>query len=197
MENYPKTAKIKDGTAVVIRPLAKGDSHALLAFFRELPEADRLFLREDVSKKDTIDRWIKELDFGRVLPLVAEKDSDIIGDATLHFNKFGWSRHTAEIRCVVARDYQKKGLGTTLMRELVSHANEKGVDKIVAQMMHTQATAQRAFQKLGFKKAAELKDFVSDLTGKKHNLIIMVNDVAEIWQRMEDLLIDYDIRLPS
>ncbi len=99
----------------------------------------------------------------------------------------------AEIRCVVAKEYQKKGLGTALMRELVSYADQKGVDKISAEMMDTQESAQRAFQKLGFRKAAELKDFVIDIKGKTHSLVVMVNNVSELWRKMEDLLIYYDM----
>jgi hypothetical protein len=61
-------------------------------------------------------------------------------------------------------------------------------------MMDTQISAQKAFHRLGFKKEAELRNFVIDMDGKTHNLVIMVNDVAELWRKMEDLLIDYDIR---
>ena len=193
MENYPKTVKTKDGTSVVIRPLTQDDGPALLAFFQALPADDRLFLREDVTKKEVIDRWITQLDYEEVLPIVAVKDSIIIGDATLHFHQHGWHRHMAEIRCVVAREHQKKGLGTILMHELVSHASQKGVDRIQAEMMDTQISAQKAFCSLGFKKEAELKNFVIDIDGKSHHLVIMVNDVSELWRKMEDLLIDYDV----
>jgi RimJ/RimL family protein N-acetyltransferase len=193
MEYYPKTVKTKDGSSVVIRPLTQDDGPALLVFFRALPADDRLFLREDVTKKEVIDRWITQLDYEEVLPIVAVKDSAIIGDATLHFHLYGWHRHMAEIRCVVAREYQKKGLGTILMHELVSHASQKGVDRIRAEMMDTQISAQKAFRRLGFKKEAELKNFVIDIDGKSHNLVIMVNDVSELWKKMEDLLIDYDL----
>ena len=193
MEQYPKTARIKDGIGVLIRPLGPDDGPNLLAFFRALPPDDRLFLKEDVTKPEVIDRWIAQLDYDKVFPIVAEKDSTIIGDATLHFNQYGWHRHIAEIRCVVAREFQKKGLGTILMHELVSHANRKGVDKIRAEMTETQISAQKAFRRLGFRKEAELRDFVIDIGGQRHNLVIMVNDVSELWKKMEDLLIDHDI----
>ncbi len=194
MERYPRVVRVKKGTSVTIRPLTKDDGSALFAFFSTLPDDDRLFLKEDVANREVIDRWIADLDYERVLPLIAEKNSLIVGDATLHFNKFGWSRHTAEIRCVVAKAYQKRGLGTLLMRELLSHAERKGVGKICAEVMDTQKSAQAAFERLGFKKAAELKDFVTDLTGETHNLVVMVNDVSELWKKMEELLLEYDVR---
>ena len=192
MENYPKTVKLKDGTCAEIRPLVHEDISALVTFFRALPVDDRLFLREDVTKVEVISRWVSQLDYDKVFPIVATKDLAIIGDATLHISQHGWHRHMAEIRCVVAREYQKKGLGTLLMHELVSQASQKGVDKIRAEMMDSQIAAQIAFRKLGFKKEAELKNFVLDMEGHSHNLVIMVNDVSELWKKMEDLLIDYD-----
>ena len=59
-----------------------------------------------------------------------------------------WPRY----RCVVARGFQKKGLGTILMHELVAHAHKEGVHKITAKMMDSQVSAQNAFKKLGFRK---------------------------------------------
>jgi RimJ/RimL family protein N-acetyltransferase len=194
MEIFSKTIKLKDGTSITIRPLSKRDGPALLAFFAALPDDDRLFLKEDVTSKEVIDRWIDELDYDKVLPIVAEKDSAIHGDATLHFNNYGWQRHMAEIRCVVSGKFQKRGLGTALMRELVSYADQKGISKISAKMMDSQESAQRAFERLGFKKEAVLKDFVTDIKGKTHNLVLMVNDVSDLWKKMEDLLLYSDVR---
>jgi RimJ/RimL family protein N-acetyltransferase len=194
MEQFSKTIRLKDDTTMLIRLLSKQDGPALLDFFAALPNDDRLFLKEDVTNREVIERWIDELDYENVLAIIAEKDSIIHGDATLHFNSHGWQRHMAEIRCVVSRKYQKKGLGTALMRELVSFADQRGVSKISAKMMDIQDSAQRAFQKLGFIKAAELKDFVTDIRGKTHNLVVMVNDVSELWKKMEDLLLYSDVR---
>lgn len=194
MNYQQKKIRLRDGTEILLRTLEKTDGNALLEFFRQLPEEDRLFLRDDVTKEETINRWVTEIDFDKVLPILALHKDKIVGDATLHFNKIGWARHLAELRCVVAREFQKKGLGTALMRELVACAQQRGVEKIVAQMMDTQIGAQKAFQKLGFIKEAELHGFVSDLCGIKHNLIIMVNDVNELWKKMEDLLLDYDVK---
>ena len=194
MEKFLKTIQLRDGTNISIRPIRKEDGPALLSFFAALPKDDRLFLKEDVTNKDVINRWMEELNFDKVIPIVAEKDSEIIGDATLHLSQKGWHKHMAEIRCVVSKEYQQKGLGTALMRELVAHAVEKRILKLTATMMDIQKSAQRAFERIGFKKEAEMKDFVVDLNGKYHNLVVMVNDVSELWKKMEDLLHYYDIR---
>jgi RimJ/RimL family protein N-acetyltransferase len=194
MEQFVKVIQLRDGADVSIRPIRKEDGPALLSFFTALPRDDRLFLKEDVTNEGVIERWMAELNFDKVIPLVAEKDSAIVGDATLHLSQRGWHKHMAEIRCVVSREYQQKGIGTALMRELVAHAVGRRILKLSATMMDIQKSAQRAFERIGFKKEAELKDFVVDLNGKYHNLVIMVNDVSELWKKMEDLLHYYDIR---
>lgn len=194
MEQYPVKARIKDGSELLIRPLTKEDGPELLAFFRRLPEEDRLFLRDDVTKEEVIQRWIRDQDYERVYPLIALKGDEIVADAFLKFYQYGWARHMADVHCVVAREYQQKGLGTTLMRELVGYAQEKGVQKIVARMMDTQTSVRLAFRRIGFRRVAVLNDFVMDLAGEQHDLIVMVNDVAELWQSMEDLIMEYDVK---
>ena len=194
MDNYPKKIKLKDGAEVVIRPLQREDKEALLAFFKGLPDEDRQFLKEDVTDESVVNRWIRDLDYDRVLPLVAEQDGGIIGDASLHFNRHGWFRHMAELRCVVAKDHQKRGLGSFLMRELLSHASDKGIEKIMGQLTSEQETAFRAFSSLGFEKEAELKDFVCDIKGKKHNIVLMVNNVIDLWEKMENMVLEHEIR---
>ncbi len=194
MEQFPKTIKLKDGTSIVIRPLSRQDGSALHEFFTSVPEEDRLFLKDDVARKEVVDRWINGLDFDKVLPIIAEKDSKIVGDATLHFNRYRWQRHMAEVRCVVSREYQRRGVGTALMHELVSIADEKGVSKIAANIMDIQKSAQRAFERLGFKKEAELKGFLLDEEGNPHDLILMVHNVSDLWEKMQDLLVFYDVK---
>jgi ribosomal protein S18 acetylase RimI-like enzyme len=194
VEQYPKAMKTKDGTSILVRPLTTNDGSALLAFFRALPDDDRLFLREDVTREDVIARRIAEVGSGAACSVIAEHASRMVGHATLHFNLYGWSRHVAEIRCVVAPEHRREGIGTILMKELLGCGDSRGVRMISAEVMDTQLSAQHALQRLGFKKAAELKSFVTDIKGQTHSLIVMVNEVSELWKTMEDLLIDYDVR---
>ncbi|NIQ99909.1 MAG: hypothetical protein GTN78_06860, partial [Gemmatimonadales bacterium] len=90
---YPKKVRLRDGTEVQLRPMVAEDREGLLAFFQDLPEDDRMFLKEDVTKPETIDRWVRNLDYDRVLPILAMKDEKVVGDGTLHMDRYGWSRH--------------------------------------------------------------------------------------------------------
>jgi len=192
---YPKTFHLKDGTEVLLRLMEKEDFEDLLAFFRSLPEEDRMFLKEDVTDPAVVKRWVDSLDYETVLPILAIIGGKIVGDATLHMQTHGWMRHVGEIRMVVAREYQGKGIGTVLARELFFNAVRLGLAKIEAMVMEDQVGAIKALQRLGFKKEATLKDGVLDLKGKKHNLIILSHNTDELWKRMEDMIIDTDMSM--
>lgn len=190
MEAYPKIVRLKDGSRATLRPMVKEDVDKLLAFFRKLPEEERLFLKEDVTDEKVIQQWADELDYEKVFPVLAEVEGEVVADATLHTLERGWSRHIGEVRCVVASDYQRKGLGTILIREMFHRALQKGLDKLQASMPDKQVGAMKAFRTIGFRKEAVLKEHAMDIKGNKHDLIIMTNSVAELWRKIGDNLVE-------
>jgi len=191
LEGFPETLSLRDGSRVSVRPMQPDDGPALLEFFRSLPVQDRLFLREDVTREDVIDRFVQRLDYDRVLPLLAEYEGRIVGDGTLHRSQRGWAAHVGEIRIVVDPAFQRRGLGTALARQLVRFATGAGLDKLVAQVVDNQVGAKRAFGKLGFYPEAVLKGHVKDLSGAKRDLVVLANDVSQIWETMESMVSDY------
>ena len=69
------------------------------------------------------------------------------------------------------------------------------VDKLVFRAMDTQTSAINAMKALGFVKEAVLKEHVVDLHGRTHDLVIMTNYVAELWRKMEDLILDTEFEV--
>lgn len=195
MNDYPKMVTLKDGTKVSLRPMVAEDRETLLAFLRRLPEEDRLFLKDDVTQPEVINRWVHHLDYETVWPLLALVGDEIVGDATLHTQRYGWSRHVGEIRCVVAQGYQGKGIGTILAHEIFYEALQRGLSRIQALMTEDQVGAQKVFAKLGFEKEAVLKDHVTDVKGRLRNLVIMANNTNALWRKLEELYLDMDVRM--
>jgi RimJ/RimL family protein N-acetyltransferase len=174
---YYKEGVLKDGTRVKLRPLVKEDREMLLQFFRSLDDKALSFLRNDVRDPAVIDHWVNHIDYHRVFPLVAEVEGRIVGDVTLHMRKVGWKRHLGNVRVVVAKDYQGRGLGTLLINEIVELAGEFGLEKLVAEI-HLQALgAFTAFKKAGFSVKAVFEDLVKDQSGQSSDLVVMVCDV--------------------
>lgn len=175
---YPREVELKDGLKVTLRPMVKEDGEKLFQFFTELPKEDRLYLREDVAKKEVIEGWIRDLDYHRVFPLLAEFQGRIVGDATLHRRKYGWARHLARVRVTIAKEFQHRGLGTKMVQELIGIAANEGLEKILAEVMGNQTAALRAFEKMGFQKTATIPGLVKDMAGQYRDLVILVYDIA-------------------
>jgi RimJ/RimL family protein N-acetyltransferase len=174
---YYKEGVLKDGTRVILRPLVGEDREKLIDFFRHLDEKELSFLRNDVRDPGVISHWVSHIDYQRCFPLVAETEGRIVGDATLHMRKVGWKRHLGNVRVVVAKDYQNRGLATLLINELVELAGEFGLEKLVAEV-HLQATAALSvFKKAGFSVKAVFEDLVKDPAGHSSDLVVMVCDV--------------------
>jgi GNAT superfamily N-acetyltransferase len=157
--------------------MVKEDADRLYAFFSRVPREDRLFLRDDVSIRDVIDSWTQELDYRKVLPLVAEVGGNIVGDATLHRRKFGWTSHVGKVRLVIDKDYRGKGLGTVLIEELIDIAKKAGLEQLVAELMSNQTGALSAFKRLGFEKEAVFFNYVKDQMGEERNLVVMIKNL--------------------
>lgn len=197
LSDYPKTFSLKDGRSIIVRPMIKQDAKKLFTFFNELPDEDKLFLRDDVSNKETINKWVKNLNYNRVLPLVALHKDEIVADATLHLSEYGWSRHVAEIRMVTSHKFRGVGVGAILARELYHQALKRGLEKIFVEMPSDQESTVKIFEKLGFEKEYTLKKHIQDLKGKKHDLLIMSNDVEVLWKKLESEISEKEEELSS
>jgi RimJ/RimL family protein N-acetyltransferase len=190
LEGFPRSVTLRDGTALTVRPTKRGDQEALLAFYREMPQEDRLFLKDDVTTASWADRFIRRIERNEALSFVAETDGRIVAEATLYRPQHGWSAHVGELRVAVARSHRRRGLATILAGMLVKVATDQGADKIVVEVVENQVPALRTFAKLGFQQEAVLRGHVRDIRGARRDLLILSNDVSHIWAAMEALVAD-------
>ena len=174
---YPITTQIKDGKLVTLRPLRKSDKDALLDYFRKLPPEERMCLKDDVTDEKVIERWIYDLDYDVVTPVVALDNGRIVASATLHANPIGWTSHQGEVRITCDLEYRKQGLATILIENLIDIAQDFGMEQLTAQVVPQLHQAYFLFEKLGFKEAGVLPGFVKDMKDNYDNLVLMVLDI--------------------
>lgn len=187
-----KKAKLKDGSEVLIRELKKDDLDKSLAFFRALPKEDRAYLRVDVTKRDVVERRINAMESEEISRLVAVVDGEIVADGSLERERQEWKKHIAELRLIVAHPYQRKGLGLLMARELFALGASKKVEEILVRIMAPQVGALSIFKRLGFHQDAVLHDYVKDIDGEKHDLILMRCDLESLWRKLGDFMTDFD-----
>jgi ribosomal protein S18 acetylase RimI-like enzyme len=187
-----KTDTLKDGTKVIIRELNINDLDRLMKFYSELPREDRKYLRIDVTNKKIVEQRIKLTKTGNVFRLVALFKDEIIADGAFELSVEEWRKHQGELRVIVAKPFQHKGLGMIMVRELYFLAVEKKVELVVVKMMRPQIAAQRIFRKLGFREELLIPDYVEDRAGKKQDLIIMTCNIKDLWNELEHFYSDSD-----
>jgi len=195
MAEYPKTVKLKDETKVELRLMVNEDLDSLFEFYKTIPESDRMFLRVDVTDKKNVERRFGNLNYDSVYPILAFDAGKIIGLGTIFRPAYGWKRNLGEVRVLISPDYQRKGLATIFVRELFFHALRAKIYKLQAEMTENQESAIAAFERLGFRQEARLKKHVTDVRGRRRDLVVMTLDIEDFWYLMEDYVESHDFRI--
>jgi L-amino acid N-acyltransferase YncA len=171
--HFRQLGTLADGTRVLLRPLLREDKAELQAFFNEVSSEDLQFMRNDVSDADLVKSWVENLDYTKVLPLMAVVNDRFVGDATLHL-RGGPYRHTAEIRIFLLREYRRRGLGTLMLKTILDIARKAGIQFVIAQVVADQTRVVEAFHQLGFERKVTLPDFYLMPNGDAHDVVLMV-----------------------
>jgi GNAT superfamily N-acetyltransferase len=183
-----KSAALRDGTPIVVRIITATDLEPLLKFYRELPYEDRKYLRIDVTNPKTVEQRLKLVQFGYHHRLAAFLGEEMIGEGALELPFEEWRRNQGELRLIVAAPFQRKGLGTILMRELYDLAKEKEVETVAIWMMKPQVAAQSLALKMGFHDQTVLPSYVRDQDGNMQDLVIMKGQIKDLLAAIEPVL---------
>jgi L-amino acid N-acyltransferase YncA len=177
-QNYPQTVTLEDGTSLTLRPMLKSDEDALLKYFQSLPQEDLVSLKDEVTDPQVVKSWVYNLDFDNILPILALRNGQIVGDATLHFSTIGWTKHHGEVRLTTNPQHRVKGLGTVLLQNLIDIARGIGLEQLTAEIPPALDKAFYLFEKLGFEKVTVLKGFVMDRHGRESDLVLMIKSLS-------------------
>jgi RimJ/RimL family protein N-acetyltransferase len=191
LELYPREIKASDGRIVTLRLMETADRDRVLDFARSLSPDDVLFLRKDITNPDVVDGWIRDIEAGRTVTVLAEGDGDVIGYGSLWRDESFWGRHLGEIRVLVRLDYRGLGVGRRLAFDVFAIAKDLALDKLIARMTPEQKRTRARLERLGFTVDALLRGFVRDRNGKARDLLVMSSDVGGLtdeeqiaaWQR--------------
>lgn len=196
MSAYPIVKSLKDGGKITIREMVMEDAEKSLAFFKSLPYEERQYLRMDVSKMESIKIRMNPGPFSSFWRIVAEQDDKIVADATVKRYPAGWKRHVSEIRCIVHPDFQQKGLGRILIRELFQKILQDKGEMAFCEVIPAQKSAIKVLERLGFELSLVRKNHVKDINGKTHDLCIYSKDVVQMWDLLQHHLDMYDMEYP-
>jgi L-amino acid N-acyltransferase YncA len=154
------------------------DREAFLAFMRGQPEDDLFFLLVDVTTPEGLEHWMRDLEEGRNITVLAEENGTLLGYSSLHHGQTRWTRHMGEIRLLVAPAQRGRGVGRLLGHEVFAIAHDLDLQRTVARVASGQKSARRLFEGLGFHMEALLADWVIDRQGRTEDLVLMSYDVS-------------------
>lgn len=155
---YVKHWQLRDGTAVTIRPIRPEDEPLLVKFHHTLSEESvyfRYFHLMTLSHRIAHDRLTRIcfIDYDREMALVVDrKDPDTGEHIILGAGRLSKSHgvNEAEFAMLVADHYQKQGLGSELLQQLIQIGKDENLDAITAEILHENRPMQRVCEKLGF-----------------------------------------------
>ncbi|MGJ4942322.1 N-acetyltransferase family protein [Bradyrhizobium sp. HKCCYLS1011] len=149
---YSASERLRDGSTIHIRALWPADRDDMLRAIGRT-SAQSLRRRFFVPKRGFSDREIAffmNIDFDSHVALVTELDENgqrvIVGGGRYIVSEPG----RAELAFVVVDAYQGKGIGSALLRHLISIARKAGLQALTAEVLPENAPMLRVFERLGF-----------------------------------------------
>jgi RimJ/RimL family protein N-acetyltransferase len=178
LQKFPMVVTLKDGLDCLMRPLGKRDEGRLMKFFMAVPEEERLFIKQPISREALLREWCRRPDYEHNLPLLLLAEDQIIGEATLHQRLGGWKRHVGLVSVLTHPRFRGRDVAKILVRELIEAARYLGLRKLEAELNGERKVAIRALEWLGFRQLLCLPDYVVDMRAQTHDYVMMGLDLT-------------------
>jgi GNAT superfamily N-acetyltransferase len=145
---WHREARLRDGSAALIRPITPSDGVAWRAFYARLSDRTvyRRFFGHHPVPSDTEVEYFVTVDEKDRMAFVAEQDGAILGVG--RYDLIG--TQGAEVAFAVADENQRNGIGTALLDALIEHAASKGIHKFLAATLSDNTTMLNIFRRAGF-----------------------------------------------
>jgi acetyltransferase len=172
---YVTHLKLKDGTAVTIRPIRPEDEPLMQEFHQTLSEQTvyhRYFSQMRLEQRTAHERLLRIcfIDYDREMALVVEKDRptgqlEIIAVGRLSKLHFG---NEAEFALVVSDRWQRHGIGHRLLNILVQVGRDEQLERITAVILADNIGMQRVARGAGFqlRQSKDPTEMTAELTLK-------------------------------
>lgn len=167
---FRERVRLKDGTAVNLRPVQPEDAEALRSLFHRLsPES--IYYRFLEARKDLPleqARNFAHVDYTSTMAIVAEPETHSQEAPILGVARYGLSEGShggyAEAAIVVEDAHQGKGLGTALLLQLVEYARSVGIRGFHATIHQSNARILSFIKKSGLPSKRQLEGGVWEIS---------------------------------
>ncbi len=153
--------RLKDGTSVAIRPICVGDEVSNAAFVEALSQASKHFLFLGGVNRMSMQALQRLCDpeEGREMAFIAfPREGETGRQIGIGRYAGATAKHGAEISIAVADDWQHKGLGILLLKQLVEHARSHGIVRLYSMDAANNTRMRTLARHFGFTEHADPDD---------------------------------------
>lgn len=141
----PSAFTDREGREIVVRPYEADDYESLVAMYADFDPSDRA-QGIPPSEETRIRSWLETLLEDDSYNVVAAHDGEVVGHATLVPDESG----AYELAIFVHQTYQRAGIGKQLIRGLLGHGADQGVQKVWLTVERWNRAAVGLYKDVGF-----------------------------------------------
>ena len=165
MQDYPahlvKHLTLADGTSVTLRPIRAADARIEQEFVRSLSDEARYFRFMDMLRElsPKMLKQMTQIDYHDQMALIAVTPSHNY-EVQIAVGRYVVYPGTddCEFAIAVSDGWQKKGIATAIMRLLIDAARERGLKRMIGEVLASNNNMLHFVRKLGFQLAADPAD---------------------------------------
>jgi ribosomal protein S18 acetylase RimI-like enzyme len=140
-------------STVVVRPMGRDDAPGFAALLRQLDQ-ESTFLAWEPGERDlnlrTLKRRLSGTTSDQTCRLVAVDEQRLVGFLVAHRGPTRRLRHRADLAIAVLAAYQRRGVGSGLLRELTAWAQARGIVRLELSVMADNSAALCLYRRHGF-----------------------------------------------
>jgi RimJ/RimL family protein N-acetyltransferase len=134
VEDLESDFTLKDGSSVHIRPIRPEDDHTLVEIFNHSSPQTvyQRFFTALPEMPPAMAHYLSNVDYRHRLALIAETDIQPVGVARYDCTN---DPDLVELGLAIVDDWQNRGLGRILLREILRAAEENGIHRFCADVL--------------------------------------------------------------
>lgn len=179
--------KLKSGEQATLRVIEQKDLQRLVTFYNDLVAEKRedpgTALHAGFNEELDLDEeseWLASIfgaaEKGEMVCLVTEVSGKIVANGGITRGKYMDTRHHGSLGLTVIRAYRGMGIGSKMIKELLTECRNIGIENVEVEFLSTNASAQAAYEKAGFQKSGTIPKMVSR-NGKYMDVTIMSREI--------------------
>ena len=176
-----KTFTARDGRNVVLRTPKWEDLDDFIEFINSLVEEGADIMNcEKVTREseaDWLGRRLAEIEKGNCFVLVAEVDGRVVANSSIT-RQAGYSQHVGGLGIGVKNGFRDVGIGTEMMRTLISKGENMGLKMLTLWVFSTNERAKHVYEKVGFRETGRISNALYK-DGRFADLIMMVKELGQ------------------